>query len=566
MIQRTLLDHQPSLSGRLAQPAPTPDESSLIVLAKKHLKHIMCFKCSERSLINDGKTPAGKHRVWCKTCRMSCNTSTYTQVLQALEDNENLSEQHLSASSHSELESDSEEIIQQRLAIQSRNRPLLNTTQSPRHLQYNENNDQADYSDADTQMSRQYPPNAVTPRPHDDVQKNLSRREISKDDKMTQFIEVLCQHTEQTKAWMRTVETKMTNSEAQVNKLVKALDELKRQYEEVATIVEDWATEKLETKPTEQKRITGPTHQKPTSFAEAVKYGAPEAPWQTATNTRKQTYFAPKPSPKPMPSNRYGALHEIPDHDNNAYANYSQAPRERQSNSSKIKVLTREELEFFKTGGSNSPMTFLYFSGCARGPIHRIKSIMYTAGIHLQAIRYIKFIGKQIMEVITFEDSAQDIIRKMATVGITHEANFDPLATDNVKNPKLLEENQTEEAKLALAKKLFTQRLTKMAESLPENPRFNRLRNFLNSRTRPRTQNETNNEAYKEQNPENIKMTDLTETPFPQEESKGTRPNRDTDSSDEDMTCIVRHNIVGSTKSQKLEITTSQERPTSKQQ
>jgi hypothetical protein len=94
--------------------------------------------------------------------------------------------------------------------------------------------------------------------------------------------------------------------------------------------------------------------------------------------------------------NRFSQLEKV-DEENQQMLPAPQAPRPR-SRDTKIRVLTREELEFFKKGRQSSPMTFLYFTGCQRGPIHRIKSILLTAGINLHKIRYIKLIGKRIMK------------------------------------------------------------------------------------------------------------------------------------------------------------------------
>lgn len=151
----------------------------------------------------------------------------------------------------------------------------------------------------------------------------------------------------------------------------------------------------------------------------------------------------------------------------------------------RIRKLSEEEMTRIANGRpriASSPMVILYFRGLKRNRICDIKSYLLTIGIRLGSVRNISFVGKSIMELITFEDAKDDIILKLAERNVTLDKYFDPLATDNVKNPTYQQDSMSEDEKRMLAERLYRNRIEAQIRRIPLEARQNRLRNFLASR------------------------------------------------------------------------------------
>jgi len=148
----------------------------------------------------------------------------------------------------------------------------------------------------------------------------------------------------------------------------------------------------------------------------------------------------------------------------------------KQSNS-KIQVVDKEQFMKMKEGKSPnshsqeySPMGFIYFKNCKRNRISFVRACLQYCGIDLQLIRNIQFIGKSVMEILTFNNYAKELIDVLVNNGYEHLADFNPLDTSNFKR---LPEKTVEEATLA-----YIKRLEKTQERLPKSPHFKRLRRF----------------------------------------------------------------------------------------
>jgi hypothetical protein len=143
--------------------------------------------------------------------------------------------------------------------------------------------------------------------------------------------------------------------------------------------------------------------------------------------------------------------------------------------------LTIEQIENIKNGFSSrpiSPIVTLHFEGMKRNRITEIKSVFRSIGIQPSWVRNISFIGKSIMELITFENKKIEIINLLEKYSINYMTNFNPKAPENIKNENI-NSTLTQKERELLAGTLHNNRLKKILERLPMTGVHNRLRNFL---------------------------------------------------------------------------------------
>ena len=230
--------------------------------------------------------------------------------------------------------------------------------------------------------------------------------------------------------------------------------------------------------------------QGPISYLQAASsYQPPDSAWKVVTKRgppRAQMQQAAQLGYETLASqSRYEALREaIPSLDRTTARREAEWKRQDMATRRAPQVLSPEQLERVKNGHpamGTSPMVTLHFQGIKRTRYRDIKDLLFTVGIRPSSIRNISFIGKRVMELVTFEDVKEDCARRLATIGVTLEANFDPLSPSNIKNEKIMPASLSQEGREALAKKLYENRVQKALERIPKTPINNRLRNFLRS-------------------------------------------------------------------------------------
>ena len=158
-------------------------------------------------------------------------------------------------------------------------------------------------------------------------------------------------------------------------------------------------------------------------------------------------------------------------------------PQKRQVNGS----LSASQIENIKNGRSSqhfSPMTILHFTGMKRNRIFEVKSLFKSIGITLSWIRNISFVGRSVMELITFEDKKVQVINYLEKYGIIFMPTFDPLSTENLKDSRKYAQIDDEKKK-ALAEQLYRKRMALTLARLPKNGVHSRMRNFLNTQLNP---------------------------------------------------------------------------------
>jgi hypothetical protein len=195
--------------------------------------------------------------------------------------------------------------------------------------------------------------------------------------------------------------------------------------------------------------------------------------------------------------NRFQALHDLPRSEDQGISQVYGGPWSaaghlgRQANRHKSKPsLNPAEMDNVQVGLSSraiSPMVTLYFEGMKRNRITEIKSFIKTLGIPLPWVRNVSFIGKCVMEIDTFEDKRLAIISKLATREIKWLEHFNPRSPENLRDERKFS-GKTKEEKEALAIDLYEARIQKTINRLPKRGEFNRYRNFLNSKIRPKQQ------------------------------------------------------------------------------
>jgi hypothetical protein len=151
--------------------------------------------------------------------------------------------------------------------------------------------------------------------------------------------------------------------------------------------------------------------------------------------------------------------------------------------------LTMDQIENVKRGFTSktlSPMITLHFEGMKRNRTMEIKSVFRSIGIKTLWIRNIGFIGKSVMELLTFQNKKDEVVRVLEKYEIHLIENFDPLSLGNLKNEAKYA-GLTVEEKKGLAEKLYKSRIEKTVERLPKTGIHNRLRNYLWSKIHPRS-------------------------------------------------------------------------------
>lgn len=227
---------------------------------------------------------------------------------------------------------------------------------------------------------------------------------------------------------------------------------------------------------------TGPVSSQQDQAHSTVTEDSP-SPWLTAARKGKANVIQ-----KQVKTNLYNHFDEllkvIP-----AYRKLTK--EEIESNNFKVKKskkingdLSRDEINRIKNGKTAkklSPMVVLHFEGVKRNRITDIKSMIKSIGIPTHWIRNISFIGRSIMELMTFQDRTEEIISKFETYEINYLQDYNPLSIDNIKdNTKFI--NLSVEDKQKLAEKLYYTRMEKTLERLPQTGINTRIRNFINSR------------------------------------------------------------------------------------
>jgi hypothetical protein len=143
---------------------------------------------------------------------------------------------------------------------------------------------------------------------------------------------------------------------------------------------------------------------------------------------------------------------------------------------SKLQVVTREEFINIKNGlppktTKYSPMKYLYFTGVKKNQASLVKASLSYCDIRLSAIRNISFIGRSVMQLLTFEDYEEELIGKMTKNEYVHLADFDPLSAEAFKATGGSES-------MAIGKYLKKQKEC-LARLASFDGSYNRLKNFL---------------------------------------------------------------------------------------
>jgi BMFP domain-containing protein YqiC len=142
---------------------------------------------------------------------------------------------------------------------------------------------------------------------------------------------------------------------------------------------------------------------------------------------------------------------------------------------SKLQVVTREEFMNIKNGlppktTKYSPMKYLYFTGVKKNQISLVKASLAFCQVRVSAVRNIGFIGRSVMQLLTFEDYAIELIEKMTANSYIHLPDFDPLSVEAFKAVGGSE---------VLAVGKYCKKQKDCLARLPTHESYNRLRNFL---------------------------------------------------------------------------------------
>lgn len=283
---------------------------------------------------------------------------------------------------------------------------------------------------------------------------------------------------------------------AKVDRLFGMFENISKQLEVLTRVVaKSTSPPGLETKPTPPVyQAQGPVYHNHGPASHGRAPAQDPAPWKTAVSH----YRPPAPQEKrPSASpNRFQDLSEsIPAYRGKTEAQYDIEQFNRRKNQrGKIRGnLTVEQIQRIKKGlpaRGLSPMVTLHFEGMQRNRIVEIKSMFKSIGIEPRWVRNISFIGRSIMELITFEDKKLKIISLLENHEITWLEKFNPVSIDNIKNDTKYS-GLTIQEKEILAKKLYTTRLQKTYDRLPKDGIHNRMRNYLNLQLNPKQKRAT---------------------------------------------------------------------------
>lgn len=240
----------------------------------------------------------------------------------------------------------------------------------------------------------------------------------------------------------------------------------------------------------------------PAQDSALAKQSKPVATWTTVAKSSKKSFIKKSTMPNSQAEyyqhlNRFHELQEsIPAYRNMDYEQFVNKTQMKTNPAQKIltfnrmknlpKKLNAEQIENVRLGKSPcppSPMVTLHFTGATRTKITDLKLLFKSIGIRLNWIRNISFIGRSILELITFEERKAIIISKLEKYKIIFDEKYDPLSTNNLKNEKKYG-NLSEEQKIKVATSLYTKRLEKTLERLPKEGIHNRLKNFVQLRIR----------------------------------------------------------------------------------
>ena len=225
-----------------------------------------------------------------------------------------------------------------------------------------------------------------------------------------------------------------------------------------------------------------------------VKPGVLQTPWSTvAKNSRhvfsqKQVLAVSRNQPSSAKNirsqNRYNELPNetlVLSHHSASESPSPQQPTLPLKGSLVRRELTTDQINNIKKGFSSkifSPMVTLHFSGIKRNRIFEVKALMHNCGIELKWIRNISFIGRSILELISYADKQAIIVDSLAKFEISFIPDFNPLDSTNIKDEKKIH-GMTPEEKQALSEKLFRKRLEHTLARLPKAAVHNRMRNYL---------------------------------------------------------------------------------------
>ena len=449
---------QPALPGA----PPLATEVDLTAMVKANLDHLYCIKCSSRRIASDGSSN-NRLRIACASCKKSFYASKLEGQLKALK------------------------------AL-----PTREGSQAPPATLH-----------TDPHISISLTPSPFTNDSEDDAPLPCDGMSVDMEDtqdKLLDMIDILWQHREETTATMSRHEAALTGLQCLLSQINMTIGRLAASQEAMNRRNEQPPAASLPA--TNQSPTYGalPANhgqpQTPLSYIQAATTpaGGLETPWQLVEGRKRRS------SPSPDTHARYIAMAEQSRYDalrqNIPSMDRSVATREHacnepertytrqgaQADRGRVRKLTEEELSRVlqgKPASGSSPMCILYFRGLKRTKIQDVKSVLLTLGIRLGSIRNISFVGKSLVEFITFEDAREEIVRKLAARNITEDKYFDPLSTENIKDARKLTPDMTENEKKELAERFYRNRVEATLKRLPLDARQNRLRNFLSSRLDP---------------------------------------------------------------------------------
>ena len=445
--------------------AQAMDGAEVDRLVKANLGNLFCRKCSHQGLASVGNSQ-GRLRVMCYSCRTTCYASTLVQ----------------------------------QLSDTSKAAPSPGSSGIPGIPGMTPNAKARDKNEAVTMTTKL---TTTANKPLDDDNRSMSVDESSgeePEDYMTYMVEELWDHKLATDAALNRQETNIAKQNAELSTMKSILSQIQASIARLESMqaaqrtTQDNQATSPDIPTTQQSLVATKIPQKTYAQALMTKRGNEEdKPWTTVTNRRNHAYsearnIMNKADREQQERNHYDALKTVIPSLGRSKATGDDGHAQIPGNGL-VRKLSNEEMKRVISGRSSrasSPMVIIYFRGVKRNRICEIKSVLLTVGIRRGSIRNISFIGKSVMELMTFEDCRQEVIDKLASVNITQDRLFDPLSTENIKDERKMSPNMSEEDKQRLAEKFYRSRIEATIKRLPLDARENRLRNFLLSRLAPR--------------------------------------------------------------------------------
>lgn len=458
--------------------ADPPDIDRLI---RQNLSKLTCVKCNCRPIRTDG-TSNGRLRIRCDTCSKTSSASQYTEQLMAMKliPRPSMEESRKST----EVRRDATQFFEK---TKSSSKDAMDMEESDNEL-----------SDAPTEETFEY---------NDDEEP----------DYLTEALTQIWKDKSDNEEKFEYIDTNMKKIEKSLNEIMRAITLLTQKQNALqnaqqsllsarATISDatyDFDKQAGNNDPNQAATYRDATHQinpsaPPMTYASAVMNNA-EVPF-TLVQKHRGRYSRPqgetsdatrRNNQRIAEQNHFNSLREaIPSMDR-SIATRQAAIEKQTNNNKKIRALSEDEMQRVISGKpkkKSSPLCTLYFRGMRRNRISDIKCVLLTIGIKIGTVRNISFIGKSIMELITYEDNKDDIVTKLALRNISQDKYFDPLSIDNIKSPKHINESMTQEEKQAIANRFYLNRLKAQIDRLPADRRQDRLRNFMTSHTDPENQ------------------------------------------------------------------------------